>query len=157
MLLRGDLVPSAYSSNPASNSAGPGNLENTSPRDLRCTVENASPRDLRSTTSSGEGALAKKSRASLPSIDVKARPTLYKASWKQMKLFKDLSEANMAVMIRKMKVCTFVDGQTIVKQGTIGTTMYFIDLGGAKAVVNDVLAQELVSGDYFGEMTFAAT
>jgi len=49
---------------------------------------------------------------------------------KEMVLFKGLSEPNMQAMIKRMKVKSFKDGEKIVEQGTIGTTMYFIDLGG---------------------------
>ena len=76
---------------------------------------------------------------------------------KQMALFKGLSEANMNSITKRMKVKNFKDGDEIVKQGTIGTTMYFIDLGGARAVVGDTVAQTLASGDFFGEMAFAST
>ena len=75
-------------------------------------------------------------------------PTLYKASWKQMALFKSLSDSNMNSIIKKMTVRSFTDGETIVKQGTIGTTMFFIDLGSAKAVVGETIAQVLISGRY---------
>jgi CRP-like cAMP-binding protein len=63
-----------------------------------------------------------------------------------MVLFKGLSEANLQAMIKRMKVKSFKDGDTIVEQGTIGTTMYFIDLGGARAIVGDTVAQTLASG-----------
>jgi len=94
----------------------------------------------------------------LHSLDSSGKPTLYKANWKQMALFKSLSESNMNEMIKKMKVRSFRDGDAIVKQGTIGTTMFFIDLGGAKAMVDDICVDEdLKSGNFFGEMTFAYT
>jgi signal-transduction protein with cAMP-binding, CBS, and nucleotidyltransferase domain len=65
---------------------------------------------------------------------------------KEMVLFKGLSEPNMQAMIKRMKVKSFKDGEKIVEQGTIGTTMYFIDLGGARAIVGETVAQTLASG-----------
>ena len=84
---------------------------------------------------------------SLSSLDNGGKPMLYQANWKQMALFKGLGESNMHSMIKKMKVRSFKEGETIVKHGTIGTTMFFLDLGGAKAIVGDTVAQFLTSGE----------
>ena len=51
----------------------------------------------------------------------------------------------------------FKKGDVIITRGTVGTTMYFIDVGTASAMVRGVEATRLRSGDYFGEMSFMAT
>jgi CRP-like cAMP-binding protein len=59
--------------------------------------------------------------------------------------------------INKMKVKTFNAGDRIIKRGSIGTTMFFIDLGTARAEIRGHTAQNLKSGDFFGELAFVAT
>lgn len=56
-----------------------------------------------------------------------------------------------------LQVRTYAMGDTIIKRGSIGTTMYFVDLGTARAEIRGHTATELKSGDYFGEIAFAAT
>ena len=51
----------------------------------------------------------------------------------------------------------FEPGECIIAKGTIGTSMFFIDMGRAQAVHDKKVVEELSSGDFFGEMTFIAT
>lgn len=56
-----------------------------------------------------------------------------------------------------MKVKHFIKGNRIITEGTIGTTMYFIDVGAARASINGITANELKSGEYYGEIAFVAS
>jgi signal-transduction protein with cAMP-binding, CBS, and nucleotidyltransferase domain len=60
---------------------------------------------------------------------------LYKAKWRNFELFKELDEDDMQQCIDAMKVRSYNLGDTIIKRGTIGTTMFFIDLGTARAEI----------------------
>jgi CRP-like cAMP-binding protein len=83
--------------------------------------------------------------------------TLLKASWRSFELFKYLEEETMNMCINKMKLRTFNAGDKIIKKGSIGISMFFIDLGTARAEIRGHTAQTLKSGDYFGELAFVAT
>ena len=61
--------------------------------------------------------------------------SLFKASWRTFELFKYLEDDTMNKCIEKMKVKTFNTGDQIIKRGTIGTTMFFIDLGTVRAEI----------------------
>lgn len=82
---------------------------------------------------------------------------LYKAKWRSFDLFNKLDEEDMTLVVNKMKVRSFNKGDTIIKKGSIGTTMFFIDLGTCKAEIRGKTATDLKSGDYFGEIAFVAT
>ena len=60
---------------------------------------------------------------------------LYKAKWRSFELFKQLDEDDMQQCIDSMKVRSYSAGDTIIKRGSIGTTMFFIDLGTARAEI----------------------
>lgn len=60
---------------------------------------------------------------------------LYKAKWRSFELFKQLDEDDMQQCIDSMKVRSYSLGDTIIKRGSIGTTMFFIDLGTARAEI----------------------
>ena len=60
----------------------------------------------------------------------------------------------MNMCINKMKLRTFNAGDKIIKKGSIGISMFFIDLGTARAEIRGHTAQTLKSGDYFGELAF---
>jgi CRP-like cAMP-binding protein len=83
--------------------------------------------------------------------------SLLKANWRSFELFKYLEDETMNKCINKMKVKTFNAGDRIIKRGSIGTTMFFIDLGTARAEIRGHTAQNLKSGDFFGELAFVAT
>ena len=83
--------------------------------------------------------------------------TLLKASWRSFELFKYLEEETMNMCINKMKLRTYNAGDKIIKKGSIGISMFFIDLGTARAEIRGHTAQTLKSGDYFGELAFVAT
>jgi len=89
--------------------------------------------------------------------DCFADVTLLKASWRSFELFKYLEEETMNLCINKMKVRTFNAGDNIIKRGSIGTTMFFIDLGTVRAEIRGHTAQTLKSGEYCGEIAFVAT
>lgn len=60
--------------------------------------------------------------------------------------------------INHMKVKTFQEGSQIIERGSIGTTMFFIDIGTVCAQIRgQTLSTVLSSGDYFGEIAFMAT
>jgi len=61
--------------------------------------------------------------------------SLFKANWRTFELFKYLEDDTMNKCIEKMKVKTFNAGDQIIKRGTIGTTMFFIDLGTVRAEI----------------------
>jgi CRP-like cAMP-binding protein len=106
---------------------------------------------------SGRSSSISRSDKSEDELDVQPPATLYKAKWSNFELFRGLSKQDMNSCIARMKVKTFKAGDVIIRKGTIGTTMYFIDLGTAMATVRGQVASELKSGDYFGEMAFIAT
>lgn len=60
---------------------------------------------------------------------------LYKAKWRSFELFKQLDDDDMQQCIDVMKVRSYNLGDTIIKRGSIGTTMFFIDLGTARAEI----------------------
>uniref|UniRef100_A0A7S4PI06 protein-tyrosine-phosphatase n=2 Tax=Guillardia theta TaxID=55529 RepID=A0A7S4PI06_GUITH len=72
-------------------------------------------------------------------------------------LFDNLSERSRFHCFQAMNLVKFKAGECIVKKGSLGTTMYFIDYGKVNAVVEGKVAQSLESGDFFGEMSFLAT
>ena len=78
--------------------------------------------------------------------------SLSKATWRSFELFQELSQDDFTPCIKMMKVCTFKPGEKIITKGTIGTTMYFIDVGSARASIQGLTANELKSGDYFGKL-----
>ena len=61
------------------------------------------------------------------------------------------------IMHAYIQVRSYHKGDSIIKKGTIGTTMFFIDLGSVRAEIRGQSADELKSGDYFGEIAFVAT
>ena len=79
------------------------------------------------------------------------------ASWQEFSLFEGLSAEQQHKLIATMKPLEFKKGDTIITRGTVGTTMYFIDIGTASAMVRGEEVTQLRSGDYFGEMAFMAT
>jgi len=82
---------------------------------------------------------------------------LAKATWSSFQLFQGLSKEQVARCIDTMKVKNYAVGQRIITKGTVGTKMYFIDVGAARASINGVTANEFKSGEYFGEIAFAST
>ena len=79
------------------------------------------------------------------------------ACWQEFSLFEGLTAEQQHKLIATMKPLEFKKGDTIITRGTVGTTMYFIDIGTASAVVQGEEVTQLRSGDYFGEMAFMAT
>mmetsp|Transcript_51794 Transcript_51794/g.83570 ORF Transcript_51794/g.83570 Transcript_51794/m.83570 type:complete len:409 (+) Transcript_51794:3-1229(+) len=82
---------------------------------------------------------------------------LAKATWSSFQLFQGLSKEQVARCIDTMKVKNYAVGQRIITKGTVGTKMYFIDVGAARASINGVTANEFKSGEYFGEIAFVST
>jgi len=56
-----------------------------------------------------------------------------------------------------MKVRSFKTGDTMITTGSVGTSMFFIDVGSARVSINGLTATELEHGEYFGETAFVAT
>jgi len=77
--------------------------------------------------------------------------------WHEFELFRELHPRNMAALVDRMTIRTFEKDELIVRKGTIGTTMYFLDQGSAEARVDNKVLEVLLPGDFFGEMAFIAT
>uniref|UniRef100_A0A7S4L0I2 Cyclic nucleotide-binding domain-containing protein n=1 Tax=Guillardia theta TaxID=55529 RepID=A0A7S4L0I2_GUITH len=103
------------------------------------------------------GVKSEEGRQSPSTLSSLMQPVLWKASWRQFTLFRSMSTYNVCACIEVMKVKSFQEGEKIIKKGTIGTTMYFLDSGKAAAMNDDTILEELETGSCFGEMTFLAT
>ncbi|EKX51554.1 hypothetical protein GUITHDRAFT_102817 [Guillardia theta CCMP2712] len=79
---------------------------------------------------------------------------LYKASWRQFAFFSRMSYKVLNIVVKKLREVKFQAGDIIVKQGSVGDSMYFIDTGVAYAMFRGEIAQELSTGDFFGEIAF---
>ena len=66
--------------------------------------------------------------------------SLSKATWRSFELFQELSQDDFTQCIKMMKVCTFKPSEKIFTKGTIGTTMYFIDVGSARVSIQGLTA-----------------
>jgi len=79
---------------------------------------------------------------------------LYKANWRQFAFFSRMSYKVLNIVVKKLREVKFSAGDIIVKQGSVGDSMYFIDTGVAYAMFRGEIAQELSTGDFFGEIAF---
>eukprot|EP00960_Hanusia_phi_P057916 763710-Hanusia_phi.AAC.6 len=96
----------------------------------------------------------------LSSDDEQERPKAlrkYSHSKASYELFDSMSDHSRVACFSKMRLRTFKDGEVIIHKGSVGTTMYFVDDGCVKAMVENDVAQTLCSGDLFGEIAFLAT
>mmetsp|Transcript_11813 Transcript_11813/g.27197 ORF Transcript_11813/g.27197 Transcript_11813/m.27197 type:complete len:735 (-) Transcript_11813:86-2290(-) len=80
--------------------------------------------------------------------------SLLQTSWDEFLLFRNLSTEEVNDCISRMKVRTFKPGEQILKQGSIGTTVHFIDVGKVKVVHDGLALSELRTGNMFGEISF---
>jgi CRP/FNR family cyclic AMP-dependent transcriptional regulator len=67
-------------------------------------------------------------------------------------LFADLEEADVERLADRFQERTFSEGQTIVEEGSTGTSFFVIGEGNASVSVGGDLRASLGPGDYFGEM-----
>ncbi len=67
-------------------------------------------------------------------------------------LFADLEEADVERLADRFQERTFSEGQTIVEEGSTGTSFFVIGEGNASVSVGGELRASLGPGDYFGEM-----
>lgn len=90
--------------------------------------------------------------------DLEINVTLYKAKWRHFELFQKLDEADMHKCINHTKVKTFHEGTRIIERGSIGTIVFFIDVGTACAQIRgQALTTVLGSSNHFGKIAFMAT
>uniref|UniRef100_A0A7S0H7X9 protein-tyrosine-phosphatase n=1 Tax=Hanusia phi TaxID=3032 RepID=A0A7S0H7X9_9CRYP len=80
-----------------------------------------------------------------------------KKSMASCQLFEAMGTSNRNVAISGMVLRTFESGETILDEGTIGTSMYFLDIGSARVIKKGVHVNDLFAGDFFGEGSFIAT
>ena len=71
-------------------------------------------------------------------------------------LLKSIPQKYRDACISKMREFTFQAGQIILEQGTIGTTMYFLDYGCVSAEIDGRVINTFTPGDLFGEVSFIA-
>jgi CRP-like cAMP-binding protein len=101
---------------------------------------------------------------------VKSRPVkphLCRAAWSEFTFLHNLSQVTFLhnlseqhveeELIARMTVKTYHKGEYIVRKDTIGTSVYFVDVGHAQAVMNNKVLTDLTSGMIFGEVAFLAS
>ncbi|EKX43400.1 hypothetical protein GUITHDRAFT_153258 [Guillardia theta CCMP2712] len=81
----------------------------------------------------------------------------FKKSMASCQLFEAMGPSNRSVAISGMVLRTFESGETILEEGTIGTSMYFLDVGAARVIKKGLHVNDLYAGDFFGEGSFIAT
>ena len=84
-------------------------------------------------------------------------PSLHKAVWEQFSFLHKLSEDHVEKCIERMTIKTFRKGEAIVRKGQIGTSLFFLDVGHAQAVLDGKVLSDLRSGACFGEIAFVAS
>lgn len=71
---------------------------------------------------------------------------------KSIKLFQDAPSRALAQVVSKLRVQEFEKGETIIEEGTEGSSMYIIDEGEADVMVKNVKVSEMTSHSFFGEV-----
>jgi len=72
-------------------------------------------------------------------------------------LLEQLPPKQAEACVAKMVVVDFSAGENIVDQGSIGTSMYFLDTGKATAYVCNEAVRHFGPGEFFGELAFIST
>ncbi|KAJ1474078.1 cyclic nucleotide-binding-like protein [Baffinella frigidus] len=85
------------------------------------------------------------------------RNLLVKASWHQFVIFSRMPEEVIEEFLSRMRPRTFVSGQKIIHEGTVGTSLFLVDYGTVQAVMGTRVLQELASGECVGEMGLLST
>ncbi|GMH37815.1 hypothetical protein BSKO_05688 [Bryopsis sp. KO-2023] len=70
----------------------------------------------------------------------------------EMPLFKGLSDVFLRSILVRMRFDAYPPGETVVMEGEIGSTMFFISKGQLRVVVKDVEVARLCEGEFFGEV-----
>lgn len=66
--------------------------------------------------------------------------------------FSELTASNLTAVADRMELRQFESGQTIIRQGDIGTEFFVIAQGNVDIKVDNKVVNSLHSGDYFGEV-----
>ena len=72
-------------------------------------------------------------------------------------LLEQLPPKQAEACVAKMVVVDFSAGENIVDQGSVGTSMYFLDTGKATAYVGNEAVRHFGPGEFFGELAFIST
>ncbi len=72
-------------------------------------------------------------------------------------LLEQLPPKQAEACVSKMVVVDFSAGENIVDQGSVGTSMYFLDTGKATAYVCNEAVRHFGPGEFFGELAFIST
>lgn len=72
-------------------------------------------------------------------------------------LLEQLPPKQAEACVAKMVVVDFSAGENIVDQGSVGTSMYFLDTGKATAYVCNEAVRHFGPGEFFGELAFIST
>ena len=71
---------------------------------------------------------------------------------RQVPLFSELDESQLARLADRLRERTFPEGSTMVEEGSTGTSFFVIAEGDANVSVSGDVKATLTGGDYFGEM-----
>ena len=73
-------------------------------------------------------------------------------SWKNSPLFDGISEAQLKHLEGHLMEATYHTGDYLIKEGTFGDAIFFIEIGNVKIQKDEVLLAEKRAGDYVGAM-----
>jgi len=74
------------------------------------------------------------------------------SSWKNSRLFQGITDEQLNNLERHLINKTYREGDFIIKEGTFGDAIFFIEKGSAAILKNDVKLAENHAGEYFGAM-----
>jgi len=74
------------------------------------------------------------------------------SSWKNSRLFQDISEEQLNNLKGHLISKTYKEGDFIIKEGTFGDAIFFIEKGSTAILKNNVKLAESHAGEYFGAM-----
>lgn len=70
----------------------------------------------------------------------------------KVKIFADCNQSILKEVSKKLKVHTFEPGNLIIKEGVIGSSLYFVSFGVVSVYSKDKVISILGDGDFFGEI-----
>ena len=76
---------------------------------------------------------------------------------RKLPIFDNIDPACLQEVTQKLKVKKFGQGQSVIRAGEVGESMYFINAGLVEVLVNDQRVDQLTTGDFFGEIALTVS